>query len=66
MQRKSYVNREGKFSGDPTLQGRGAPVPDMPEAKVEAVEEIQSGVSSVHVMLTATLFGSAGMPVRQL
>lgn len=38
MQRKSYVNREGKFFGDPKLQGRGTPVPNMPETKVEAVE----------------------------
>lgn len=31
------MNIGGKFSGDPTLQDRGAPVPNMPETKVEAV-----------------------------
>lgn len=37
-QGKSYMNLEGKFSGDPTVQSRGVPVPNIAETKVEALE----------------------------
>lgn len=37
-QGKSYMNIEGKFSGDRTVQSRGAPVPNTAETKVEALE----------------------------
>lgn len=48
-QRKSYMNIPQKISGDLTFQGRGAPVPHIPDTKAEAVPQTQREGSTMHL-----------------